>query len=159
VQTVVVDGYPNQAIDINFNVRIYKNQTVGAGPQPRDNAAGLICSYTNVLGTFSATGVTGAQWTIQLPASCAMNSTATVKNRWVAVQAALDQALGQWFWATQTTADFNEADWRDIPNLFGLTCRSFRKPVTGSDNGRNKLMQDCLFGGDMGERDFIMTLQ
>ena len=70
-----------------------------------------------------------------------------------------DQANGQWFWATQTTATRpNEADWADTQNLFGLGCISFAKPPSGSDVGANKDMQDCIFGGDVGEKDFILVL-
>ena len=106
-----------------------------------------------------AAGVSGAQWTIKLPTTCKIGSKAGKKGVWFAIQADFDQVNGQWFWGTQTTADRpNEADWADTQNLFGLGCISFAKPPSGSDVGANRDMQDCIFGGDLGEKDFIMVL-
>ena len=110
------------------------------------------------LRTFAAAGVTGAAVDDQLPTTCKIGRKAGKKGVWFAIQADYDQAGGQWFWATQTTADRpNEADWADTQNLFGLGCISFAKPPAGSDVGANKDMQDCIFG-DIGEKDFIMVL-
>jgi hypothetical protein len=164
VNQIVVDGYPNQAININFNIEVYKStkafNTVRYtnDPQPND-ASGSLCSYTDAPGTFSASGVSGAQWTINLSKSCHIKKKKMKKGVWFAIQADLDQSNGQWFWATQTQATVpNEADWRDDNNFFGLGCISFAKPPSGSDVGANKDMQDCIFGGDIGEPDFIMVL-
>ena len=164
INVLTVDGYPNQSININFNVAVYKTtkayNTVRYtnDPQPND-AKGTICSYTDAPGTYAAAGVTGAQWTVKLPKACKISKKIGKKGFWVAVQADLDQSNGQWFWATQTTADQpNEADWADTQNLFGLGCISFAKPPSGSDVGANRDMQDCLFGGDIGEHDFILVL-
>jgi hypothetical protein len=165
VNTVVVDGYPNQGASVNkFNIIVYKRtkafNTVRytRDPQPND-ARSAICTYTDAPATFAASGVSGAQWTISLPTKCKIGTKAGTKGVFFAIQADYDQAGGQWFWATQTTADRpNEADWADTQNLFGLGCISFAKPPSGSDIGANKDMQDCLFGGDNGEKDFIMVL-
>jgi len=164
VNTVVVDGYPNQAVDIKFNINVYKKTKAfntlryTADPQPND-AKSAICTYTDAPGTYAAAGVTGAQWTIKLPTTCKIGLKAGRKGVFFALQADYDQAGGQWFWATQTTADRpNEADWADTQNLFGLGCISFAKPPAGSDVGANRDMQDCIFGGDNGEKDFILVL-
>jgi hypothetical protein len=164
VHQLVIDGYPSQSVDINFNVDVYKStkkfDTVRYtnDPQPND-AKGTICSYTDAPGTYSATGVTTAQWTVNLPKTCKISPKLAKKGVWFALQADYDQAGGQWFWATQTTADVpNEADWADTQNLFGLGCISFAKPPSGSDIGASKDMQDCLFSGDVGEKDFILVL-
>jgi hypothetical protein len=164
VAQIVVDGYPNQAININFNIEVYRKtkqfNTVRYtnDPQPND-AKASICSYAGVLGTYAAAGVSGAQWTINLPSNCTAGRKVAKRGVWFSMQAVLDQAFGQWFWATQTTADVpNEADWRDTQNLFGLGCISFALPPAGPDVGANRNMQDCIFGGDIGEDDFIMVL-
>ena len=165
VNTVVVDGYPNQGGSVNkFNVNVYKKTTAfntlryTADPQPND-AGSAICTYTDAPASFAAAGVTGAQWTIKLPTTCKISRKAGRKGVWFAIQADFDQVNGQWFWATQTTADRpNEADWADTQNLFGLGCISFAKPPSGSDVGANRDMQDCIFGGDIGEKDFILVL-
>jgi hypothetical protein len=164
INTVTLDGYPNQSVNINFNIDVYKKTSkfntvrYTNDPQPND-AKSTLCSYTDAPGTFSATGVTGAQWTVKLPSTCKIGKKAGKKGVFFAVQADYDQAGGQWFWATQTTADvLNEADWADTQNLFALGCISFAKPPSGSDVGANKDGQDCLFGGDFGEKDFIMVL-
>jgi hypothetical protein len=165
VNTVVVDGYPNQGASVNkFNINVYKKTTAfntqryTSDPQPND-AKSAICTYTDAPATFAATGVTGAQWTIKLPSPCKIGRKVGKKGVFFAIQADYDQAGGQWFWATQTTADRpNEADWADTQNLFGLGCISFAKPPAGSDIGATKDMQDCIFGGDIGEKDFIMVL-
>jgi hypothetical protein len=161
---IVLDGYPNQAINIKFNIAVYRNTKAfntlryTNDPQPNDAKAAL-CSYTDEAGTYAAAGVSGAQWTINLSTPCKVKLKIAKKGVWFAVQADLDQANGQWFWATQTTADRpNEADWNDTQNLFGLGCISFAKPPSGSDVGANRDMQDCIFGGDIGEKDFIMVL-
>ena len=128
----------------------------GASPRAR---AGLPSDLAGAAGTYAAAGVSGAQWTVNLPKPCKIKKKIAKKGVWFAVQADLDQASGQWFWATQTTADVpNEADWADTQNLFGLGCISFAKAPSGSDIGANKDMQDCLFSGDAGEKDFIMVL-
>jgi len=164
VHQIVVDGYPNQAIDIKFNIEVYpKTKAFNTNrytkdSQPNDAKASL-CSYTDAPGTYAAAGVSGAQWTIKLPSTCKVGARLAKKGVWFAVQADLDQSAGQWFWATQTTADVpNEADWIDSQNLFGLGCISFAKPPAGSDIGANRDMQDCIFGSDIGEKDFIMVL-
>jgi hypothetical protein len=164
VNTVVVDGYPNQAVDIKFNINVYKSTRAfntaryTADPQPND-ARSAICTYTDAPGTYAAAGVSGAQWTIKLPTTCRIGTKVGRKGVWFAIQADFDQVNGQWFWATQTTATRpNEADWADTQNLFGLGCISFAKPPSGSDVGANKDMQDCIFGGDIGEKDFILVL-
>jgi len=164
VSQVVLDGYPNQAINIKFNIVVYRTvKTFNTlrytkDPQPND-AKPVLCSYTDEAGTFAAAGVTGAQWTINLSTPCKVKKVMAKRGVWFAIQADLDQSAGQWFWATQTTADqLNEADWNDTQNLFGLGCISFAKPPAGSDIGANRDMQDCLFGGDVGEKDFIMVL-
>lgn len=164
VHTVVVDGYPNQAVNIKFNINVYKStrafNTVRytADPQPND-AQRAICSYTDAPGTYAAAGVSGAQWRIKLPRACHIGTKVGKKGVWFAIQADFDQANGQWFWATQTTANRpNEADWADTQNLFGDGCISFAKPPSGGDVGANKDMQDCIFGGDVGEKDFILVL-
>jgi hypothetical protein len=164
VNQVVVDGYPNQASDIKFNIEVYKKTTAfntaryTNDPQPNDAKASL-CSYTDAPGTYAAAGVSGAQWTIKLPSQCTVGKRVARKGVWFAIQADLDQSAGQWFWATQTTADRpNEADWNDTQNLFGLGCISFAKPPAGSDIGATRDMQDCIFGSDIGEKDFIMVL-
>jgi hypothetical protein len=162
VNKVVVDGYPNQGASVNkFNINVY-NVTKAFNtarytndPQPND-AKSAICTYTDAKATFAAAGVTGAQWTIKLPTTCTIGT----KPVFFTIQADYDQAGGQWFWATQTTADRpNEADWADTQNLFGLGCISFAKSPSGSDVGANKDAQDCIFGGDNGEKDFIMVLR
>ena len=160
----MVDGYPNQAVDIKFNINVYKKTKAfntlryTADPQPND-AKSAICTYTDAPGTYAAAGVSGAQWTIKLPTTCKIGRKAGRRGVWFAIQADFDQANGQWFWATQTTADRpNEADWADTQNLFGLGCISFAKPPSGSDVGANRDMQDCIFGGDLGEKDFILVL-
>ncbi len=164
VNTIVVDGYPNQAVDIKFNINVYKKTTAfntlryTADPQPND-AKGTICKYTDAPGTYAAAGVSGAQWTIKLPTTCKISLKVGKKGVWFAVQADFDQINGQWFWATQTTAGRpNEGDWADTQNLFGLGCISFAKPPAGGDVGANRDMQDCIFGGDIGEKDFILVL-
>jgi hypothetical protein len=164
VNTVVVDGYPNQAVNIKFNVNVYKSTRAfntaryTADPQPND-ATNPICSYADAPGTYAAAGVSGAQWTIKLPTTCKIGRIVGKKGVFFAIQADFDQVNGQWFWATQTTAGRpNEADWADTQNLFGLGCISFAKLPSGSDIGANKDMQDCLFSGDNGEKDFIMVL-
>jgi hypothetical protein len=161
---VVLDGYPNQAMNINFNIEVYKNtkkyNTVRYtnDPQPND-AKSSLCSYSSEPGTYAAAGVTGAQWTVNLSSPCKVRGKVAKRGVWFAVQADLDQAFGQWFWATQTTADVaNEADWTDTQNLFGAGCISFAKPPSGADIGANKDGQDCIFGADLGEKDFIMVL-
>lgn len=159
---IVVGGYPNQAIDINFNIEVYKKKNLATvrypnSPQPND-AKPAICSYTSLPGTYAAAGVSGAQWTINLPTNCKARARVAKKGVWFAIQADLDQSFGQWFWATQTTADHpDEADWKDTLNLFGLNCISFIG-TTSPDIGGNMLMQDCIFGGDTGNKDFIMVL-
>jgi hypothetical protein len=164
VSQVVLDGYPNQAINIKFNIEVYRNTKqyntarYTNDPQPND-AKGSLCSYTDEAGTYAAAGVSGAQWTINLSTPCKVKRKIAKRGVWFAIQADLDQASGQWFWATQTTADHpNEADWTDTQNLFGAGCISFAKPPAGSDIGATKDMQDCVFGGDVGEKDFIMVL-
>lgn len=164
VNQIVVDGYPNQAVNMNFNIQVFKKTTAfntaryTNDPQPND-AKSTKCSYTDAPGTYAAAGVTGAQWTINLPSACHIRKKIARKGVFFAIQADFDQAGGQWFWATQTTADVpNEADWADTQNLFGLGCISFAKPPAGSDIGATKDMQDCLFSGDNGEKDFIMVL-
>jgi hypothetical protein len=161
---VVLDGYPNQAVNMKFNILVYRNtkafNTVRYtnDPQPND-AKGTLCSYADEAGTFAAAGVSGAQWTINLSKPCKVKKKIAKKGVWFAIQADFDQSGGQWFWATQTTADVpNEADWADTQNLFGLGCISFAKPPVGSDIGATKDMQDCIFSGDIGEKDFIMVL-
>lgn len=162
VGQIVVGGYPNQSMNINFNIEVYKKKNHATvrypnSPQPNDGRAS-ICSYTSLPGTYAAAGVSGAQWTINLPTNCTARARVANKGVWFAIQADLDQAFGQWFWATQTTADHpDEADWRDTQNLFGLNCISFIG-LSPPDNGGNELMQDCIFGGDVGQKDFIMVL-
>ena len=57
VNTVVVDGYPNQAVDIKFNINVYKKTKAfntlryTADPQPND-AKSAICTYTDAPGTY-----------------------------------------------------------------------------------------------------------
>jgi hypothetical protein len=164
VTQIVLDGYPNQSININFNIEVYRNTKAfntaryTSDPQPNDARAAL-CSYTDEAGTFAAAGVTGAQWTINLSSPCNVGATTAKRGIWFAVQADLDQSNGQWFWATQTTADHpNEADWVDAQNLFGDGCLSFATPPAGGDVGANKDAQDCIFAADAGEKDFIMVL-
>lgn len=162
--SIVVDGYPSQAVNINFNINVYnstkKFNTLRYNKDPQPNDAGkTLCSYTDAPGTYAAAGVTGAQWTIKLPKPCKVGAKIAKKGVSFAIQADFDQINGQWFWATQTTADQpNEADWADTQNLFGLGCISFAKAPSGSDVGANRDMQDCIFGGDIGEKDFIMVL-
>jgi len=160
---IILDGYPNQAINIKFNIEVYRNTKAyntlryTNDPQPNDSK-GSLCSYTDAAGTFAAAGVTNAQWTVNLSQPCKIKRKIAKRGVWFAVQADLDQSAGQWFWATQTTADQpNEEDWADTQNLFGTNCVSFAKPPSG-DIGANRDMQDCLFGGDAGEKDFIMVL-
>jgi hypothetical protein len=157
VNQIVVDGYPNQAIDINFNIAVYKNTKkydtlrYKSDPQPNDKAKAL-CSYDAQPGKFAAAGVTGAQWTIDLDTACKVKKKISKKGVWFAIQADLDQAFGQWFWAVQTTADVpNESDWADTQNLFGLGCVTF---TAGAGSDRDT--QDCL--GQSGKPDFIMVL-
>jgi hypothetical protein len=167
VHTIVVDGYPNQTANINFNIDVYKTtkkyNTVRykKDPQPND-AKSTLCSYTDAPGTYAAAGMSTAQWTIKLPKACKISAHNAKHGVWFAIQADYDQANGQWFWATQSTATVpNEADWRDTMNLFQLGCISFAMPPSGSDVGANKDMQDCLFGSPpagTGEPDFEMVL-
>jgi hypothetical protein len=160
VNTVVVDGYPNQGAAVNkFNINVYKNtkafntQRYTNDPQPNDTKS-AICSYTDAPGTFAATGLSGAQWTIQLPSACKISKKNGKKGVWFAVQADFDQAGGQWFWATQTTADRpNEEDWADTADLFQTPCTTFTAGAAGG--GQNYDMQDCL---GIAEPDFIMVL-
>jgi len=164
VNQIVVDGYPSQFVDIKFNIEVYKGtkkyNTVRYTNDPQPNDAGKsLCSYTDAPGTYAAAGVTGTQWTINLPKQCTVKKKIAKKGIWFALQADYDQAGGQWFWATQTTADVpNEMDWADTGNLFGLGCISFAKPPSGGDIGANKDAQDCIFQTDAGEHDFIMVL-
>jgi len=155
INSLVVDGYPNQAMNINFHVNVYKKTKVSGLVQPNDGA--VVCSYTALPGTYSATGVTGAQWLIPLSSTCKLPKKVGKKGVWVGVQAALDQAFGQWFWATKTASDVSDADWADTKNLFGINCISF-SGTTPPDIGGTKLMQDCIFGGDIGEHDFILVV-
>ena len=164
VNQIVLGGYPNQSMNINFNIEVYpttkKFNTLryNNDPQPND-AKPSLCSYSSAPGTYAAAGVTGAQWTVNLPTNCKVKKKIAKKGVWFAVQADLDQAFGQWFWAVQSNADVpNEADWADTQNLFGLGCISFAKAPAGADVGANRNGQDCLFGGDQGKKDFIMVL-
>jgi hypothetical protein len=159
VKQIVVDGYPSQSMDINFNIEVFKTTKADTvrfanAPQPND-AKKSICSLSAQPGKYAAAGVSGAQWTIDLSKTCKVAKKLAKKGVWFGVQASLDQTFGQWFWATQTTAGVPiESDWRDTGNLFGLGCVAFTNTPSGSD----KLSQDCVFGGDNGQPDYIMVL-
>jgi hypothetical protein len=160
INAVVVDGYPNQGASVNkFNIAVYRNtkafntQRYTNDPQPND-AKAPVCSYSDAPGSYAAAGVSGAQWTIKLPSTCKISKKLGKKGVWFALQADFDQAGGQWFWATQTTADVpNEEDWADVGGLFGTPCTTFTAGSAGG--GQNYDMQDCL---GIAEPDFIMVL-
>jgi hypothetical protein len=152
INTITVAGYPGQAMDIDFNIEFLRQQK--GKPAEPDDAKKALCSYTAQSGTYEATGPSGAQWTIDLNKACTIKKKVGKKGVWVAVQASLDQAFGQWFHATQTEADVTEGDWRDTQNLFGLGCVNF----SAAPSGDGRLMQECIFGGPVGQPDYILVL-
>jgi hypothetical protein len=157
VKKIVVAGYPNQAMNIAFNIEVYKTTKkydtlrYKGDPQP-DDSKDAICSYEAKDGAFASAGDYNT-WTIKLGKKnkCKISDKLAKKGVWFAIQADLDQAFGQWFWALQDTADApNEADWRDTQNLFGTGCISFAKPPAGSDVGANRDLMDCIgYGPDL----------
>jgi hypothetical protein len=165
IHTITVDGYADFDKDVTFNVAFHRNHDVGtnrrlgfvAAPQPADDE--VICSFTDVPGTYSATGSTDQQWAIDLGSQgCTIDKSAG-KGPWVALQAIVELP-NYWLWATKPLADVPiEADWRDVTNFHHWdSCLTFSAPPVAPDIGINGLMQDCYYGGETGRRDFVMVL-
>jgi hypothetical protein len=67
---------------------------------------------------------------------------------WVSVQVNLDFSVGgQWYWATRTVQSGNAAAWQNPGDGFGSGCTTWG------------VMETCLFGGPVGEPDFMFTLK
>jgi len=139
VTKVTVHGYFGDPGSSGFNVTFYKN----SGGEPDDSAA-----YCSTTGTGAPTGATYPVFdvvVIPLDSACR----AKTGTNWVSVQA--DSSVGAaWYWRTQSDAGGNfEGDWRDTGDAFATGCTTYQ-------NGRD--MESCIFGGDVGQNDFMFKL-
>jgi hypothetical protein len=140
INTVNVMGYFGDAGSSQFNVTVYADN----GGEP-DNGAAAVCATQTVTGTPTGSTYPAADAVvIALTTPCLANK----GTNWVEVQAL---SAGAWYWETQTEVGGTApADWRDATGAFGTGC------TPGYQDGL--YMQDCIFGGDIGENDFMFTL-
>jgi hypothetical protein len=138
-KTVTVNGYFGDAGSSTFNVTVYKN----LGGEP-DNGAPAVCAKTG-------TGTpTGSSYPTNDTTVITLNTKCVAKKgiNWIEVQAVTGSA---WYWETQNEQQGNPADWRDANGAFGTGC------TPGYQDGL--YMQDCIFGGDVGEEDFMFVVK
>lgn len=141
ISTVNVMGYFGDAGSTQFNVTVYKDK----GGEP-DNGSKATCATQTVTGTPTGSAYPTADATvIKLAKQCV----AKKGTNWLEVQAV---SASSWYWETQQeVGGTNPADWRDANGSFGSGC------TPGYQDGL--YMQDCIFGGDIGENDFMFTLK
>lgn len=142
IKKVTVMGYNGDAGSMQFNVTVYAN---AASNEP-NNGIAAVCATQTVTGTGTGSGYPTAD-TIVL--TLANKCVANAGTNWIEVQAATDSG-NVWYWETQSNQSGNPADWRDANGSFGSAC------TPGYVDG--VYMQDCIFGGDNGEPDFMFML-
>lgn len=144
--TVTVQGTNGDAPQQNFNVTVWANSTAGAIPEPANTIA-PVCATQSAVGTPTGSSFPTFDTTvISLPQRCTVPRAAKV---WLEVQA-VPVGGSPWYWRTQAEVGSKyQADWRDTVG-FGTACA----PGYGDDN----YMQTCVFGGDVGENDFMFVL-
>jgi hypothetical protein len=139
-KTVTVNGYFGDAGSTMFNVTVYSD----LGGEP-NNGAAAVCPTQTVSGTpTGATYPTNDTTVIKLTTKCVAKKGVN----WLEVQAL---SAGAWYWETQNELQGNPADWRDATGAFGTGC------TPGYQDGLS--MQDCIFGGDVGEEDFMFVVK
>jgi len=140
--TVTVNGYFGDPGSTLFNVTVYPNKN----GEP-DNTVAATCATQTVSGA-----PTGAQYPTNDTTVIKLNSKCVAKKgeNWLEVQAVTTSGT-PWYWETQSTVGATyPADWRDATGAFGTGC------TPGYQDGL--YMQDCIFGGDIGEEDFMFVL-
>ncbi len=137
--TVTVNGYFGDADSTTFDVTLYAD----LNGEP-DNNSPPTCPTQSVIG--SPTGSvypTNDTTVITLTTPCLAHKGVN----WLEVQAVSDNA---WYWEVQQEQHKNQADWRDTNNAFGTPC------TPGYQDGF--YMQDCIFGSNVGENDFMFVI-
>ncbi len=139
-KTVTVNGYFGDAGSTTFNVTVYKN----LGGEP-NNLVAAVCPTRTGIGTPTGSSYpTNDTTVITLATKCVAKRGVN----WIEVQAL---SAGAWYWETQNEQQGNPADWRDTNGSFGTGC------TPGYQDGL--YMQDCIFGGDVGEEDFMFVVK
>jgi hypothetical protein len=139
IKKVVVMGYFGDPGSTPFDVTFYAN----LGGEP-NNAAAPLCVTQRVIGKPTGSSYPQDDMTVMK-----LGTPCTIAGRaWLEVQAVTEN--GPWYWETQQEQQKNPADWRDTTGQFGTPC------TPGYQD--NVYMQDCIFGGDIGERDFMFLL-
>lgn len=141
INKVTVMGYNGDSPKMSFNVTVYKN---APSNEPNNNVA-AVCATQTVTGTPTGDPYPTADKTvITLTTPCV----AKPGINWIEVQA--NNSAAAWYWETQSNQQNAPADWRDANGSFGTAC------TPGYVDG--VYMQDCIFGGDNGEEDFMFKL-
>lgn len=142
IRSVTVNGYFGDAGSTQFNVTVYSNMS----GEP-DNGSAPVCATQTVTGTPTGSSYpTNDTTVITLSTPCL----AKRGTNWIEVQAVTSSGI-PWYWETQQEVDGSfPADWRDATGAFGTGC------TPGYQDGL--YMQDCIFGGDIGENDFMFRL-
>ena len=135
--TITLMGYYGDIGTSRFDVTVYGNLS----GEP-DNHGSPVCPTQTATGT--PTGDEAEITVITLDTPCK----GRLGSNWLEIQAVTDSV---WYWATQSSVGGRHpADWRDTLGTFGTPC----SPGYQDD----VYMQECVFGGDAGEEDFMFTL-
>lgn len=144
IKKVKIMGYFGDPSSTSFHVTFYNNS---ASNEP-DNANPARCATQTVTGSPTGSSYpTADTTTIKLAKKCKLKKGTS----WVEVQAAPTSGA-VYYWATQQEVGGSyPADWRDATGAFGTAC------TPGYLDG--VYMQTCIFGGDIGENDFMLLLR
>jgi len=127
VTTLDAQGlYTGTGPAVDFNVVFYASSGNLPGPVV---ATRLAQPYTNTSGDFAITFTQAV--------------TLSPGTYWVGVQADLDTANGQWFWANRSVTSNQGAAWRNPGNGFGSGCAGFGRKLTclPSQNGPDQMFK------------------
>lgn len=139
--TVTVSGFYTDPSSTQFNVTVYADK----GGEP-DNGSAPVCATQTATGTpIGSSFPSAVKAKIKLKTACRADK----GTNWLEVQALTASA---WYWETQQEVGGQyPADWRDATGALGTAC------TPGYQDG--VYMQDCIFGGDVGQPDFMFTLR